>query len=89
MTRTPEQKAADDALTAAIEAVQAAYDDDPIEGVLTAYIVIAKRRWWEEDDAGVTSITSISKDNALPVDEMLGLAEYAAVMYRDEISSSD
>ncbi|MBF6291817.1 hypothetical protein IU454_08060 [Nocardia farcinica] len=84
MPRTPEQIAADDALTAAIEAVQRAYDDE-LQGVLTGYVVLAKRRYWDESGDGYTAVTSIAKDSAMPVDEQLGLVEYASTLYRAEI----
>jgi hypothetical protein len=89
VTRTPEQVAADDALTAAIEAVQRAYHDDGNEGVLTSYIVIAKRRYWEADGTGVTAIDAIPKDGQVPLDECLGLVEYVGVRYRADIASDD
>ena len=44
MSRTPEQIAADDNLTAAIEAQQRAYHDDN-EGVLTEYVIVSERTY--------------------------------------------
>lgn len=85
MNRTPEQVAADNALTDAIEAVERAYHGES-EGVLTTYVVIAKRKFWDEDGTGVTAITSASKDSDVSLDELLGLVEYAAARYRLEIA---
>lgn len=86
MSRTPEQVAADDALTAAIEAAERAYHGDDSEGVLVSYVVIAKRKFWDSDGAGVTAISSINKDSDVSMDELLGLVEYASTRYRAEIA---
>ncbi|WP_280498376.1 hypothetical protein [Nocardia farcinica] len=86
MSRTPEQVAADEALTEAIEAVERAYHGDVNQGVLTSYVVIAKRKYWDEDGDGVTAISSMPKDSDVSIDELLGLVEYAATRYRAEIA---
>lgn len=86
MTRTPEQVAADDALTAAIEAVQQAYHGDDNVGVLTSYVVLVKRKFWDSDGDGVTAISSMPKDGDVSIDELLGLVEYASTRYRVEIA---
>ena len=84
--RTPEQVAADEALSAAVDAAQRAYDDDT-EGVLTSYVVIAKRRYWNGDD-GYTAISTLGMDNNVPLDEQLGLTEYASTVLRTEITQA-
>jgi hypothetical protein len=94
MPRTTEQIAADDNLTEAIEAVQAAYyseygDDASPHGVLTSYVVLAKRKWWDEDGDGVTASYSIPKDNDVPIDELLGMVEYASTRYRKSIAEDE
>lgn len=85
MTRTPEQITADEALTAAIEAMQLAYHGEP-EGVLTTYLVVAKRRWWDDDGDSLTAVYIDVKDGDIPIDEQLGLAEYAAARIRRRIT---
>ncbi|WP_280246176.1 hypothetical protein [Nocardia abscessus] len=87
MPRTAEQRDADDALSAAIEAVQNAYHGEP-EGVLTSYLVIAKRKWWNDDGDGVTSYYTIPKDNDMPLDEQFGLMGYALTLCRKDIADA-
>lgn len=86
MTRTPEQVAADEALTAAIEAVQMAYHGEP-EGVLTTYVVVAKRRWWDEEGDSMTAVYIDVRDGDMPPDEQLGLVEYAAARIRRRVAA--
>jgi hypothetical protein len=88
VARTPEQVAADDALTAAVEAVQFAYlkDGEDVGGVLTEYLVIATRRNWDEDGNGWTTTSSRVRDGEMPLDRQLGLVEYAAVRIRKRIA---
>ena len=81
MARTPEQVAADDALTAAIEAMHRAYHPE-IEGVLTKYMVLAQRQWWDEDGDAVTANCMSPRDNSVPLSDQLGLVEYAGARLR-------
>lgn len=87
MARTAEQIAADDGLTAAIEAVQRAYHD--VEGVLTTYIVMAKRKWWDEDGDPFVGYYRLTKDDDVPLDEQLGLIGYADTRVRKMIAEGD
>ena len=87
MTRTPEQIAADDALTSAIEAVHQAYYADGVEGVLTKYIVLAQRQWWDEDGDAMTANYMSPRDNGIPLSDQLGLTEYASTRIRRQIGS--
>ncbi len=88
MTRTPEQIEADNALTDAIEAVHRAYDDD-IEGVLTKYVVLAQRQWWDDDGDSITASYSSPRDLGVPVSDLLGMVEYASTRFRAEIARDD
>lgn len=85
--RTPEQVAADDRLTAAIEARQRVYMQEPLSGVLTAYVVVAKRKWWDEDGQPIAEMSTIGKDREVSLDELLGMVEYAAARLRKVIAS--
>lgn len=76
MPRTPEQKAADEALTEAIEGVWRAYDpDDDDPGLLTDYLVIAVRRGFDAEGDSWTSVGSFSRDDSVPAHTQLGLLE--------------
>lgn len=85
MPRTPEQVAADEALTAAIEAVHRAYFE-PVQGVLTKYLVLAQRQWWDEADDAVTANYGTPRDNDVPLSDLLGMVEYASTRYRKVIA---
>ncbi|GLY32120.1 hypothetical protein [Kineosporia sp. NBRC 101731] len=81
--RTPEQSAADEALTKAIEATLAAYHDSDQPFLLTDYIVITCQRAWDgEDGEPLTAVGTIHRDGDVPIHVCLGLAEYAATRYR-------
>lgn len=87
MTRTPEQVKADDELRAAIENVHQAYDD--VEGVLTKYVVLAQRQWFDDDGDRVTTNWANPSDGCVPISDLLGLVEYAAARYRRAITDDD
>ncbi len=86
MARTPEQVKADEALTEAIETAQRAYYGDDIDGVLTTYLVVAKRKWWGEEEGTYVGYHRLVKDNDGPLDEQLGLLEYTAARVRKIIN---
>lgn len=101
MPRTPEQVAADDALTEAIEQASRAYgigdawsDEDlaelgvtsPPPMVLTEYVVVTYRRGWLPDGSAFGFYGRIHRDNDVPVHVCLGLAEYAATRWRAEVT---
>lgn len=76
MPRTPEQREADTALTAAIEAVWRAYDpDDDDPGLLTDYMVIAVRRGYTDEDDPWACVGSFTRDDGVPIHTQLGLME--------------
>lgn len=86
MSRTAEQKAADDALTAAIEQVRAAYcDDEPDGAVLTDYVVVQVWQGWDADGDGYTITASHPRDQDVPLYRLLGLLEYARARYREDL----
>ncbi|WP_454199576.1 hypothetical protein [Nocardia sp. Marseille-Q1738] len=87
MPRTPEQVKADDALTEAIEVVHRAYNDD-VEGVLTTYVVLAQRTWWDEEGRRFAASYCTPKDCNVTLSEQLGMVEYASTVYRSEIIDS-
>lgn len=74
--RTSEQKAADEALTAAIEAVTAAYWPDEERGILMEYIVCGAAMMAPDDDGdGRTALVHIMRDGDLPHHRAIGLLE--------------
>ncbi|WP_328439134.1 hypothetical protein [Nocardia puris] len=88
MTRTPEQVAADDALADAITAAQLAHHGTA-EGVLTTYVVVAKRQWWDEQGGRYVAYYRNLRDDDVPLDEQLGLLEYAATRVRKLIAADE
>jgi len=86
MSRTPEQVAADDALTAAIEKWLQAYDPDDEPRILGEYVVHARIRVFDEDGDALTHHALIPRDGYVPTDLMLGMTEYAATLLRNRIT---
>jgi hypothetical protein len=72
VTRTPEQLAADAALTAAIQAVDVAYGGDPGD-TLGDYLVITA--WHRDRGPGETetAVMYASRDGAVPIYRLEGL----------------
>ena len=81
MARTPEQLTADNALTAAIEAMHRAYHPE-VEGVLTKYLVLAQRQFWDDEGRSTSAVYSSPQDDGLPLSDQLGLVEYAGARLR-------
>lgn len=83
--RTPEQKAADKALTAALEQVREAYHDyhfgegTPEPGVLTDYVVIANFSLIDDEEDEISTVLCHPKNGYLPLRNQLSLARYATV----------
>lgn len=90
MTRTSEQKQADEALTAAIEQVMAAYNEI-VKGVLSSYIVIAQRKFWNDDGDPLTQTYYIPCEDGASVSasDGLGMVEYIGVRLRKQIWVED
>jgi hypothetical protein len=77
MGRSDEQKAADEALTAAIQQVRTAYyPDEGDPGILTDYYVMSAWQGWSEEGEGFTSMMSTPRDGDLPLYRILGLLDY-------------
>ncbi|WP_327139315.1 hypothetical protein [Nocardia sp. NBC_01327] len=89
MPRTAEQISADDALTEAIDRHHRAYHPGDIEGVLTKYVVVAQRQWWDDDGDQMTAHLTTPRDEGLPLSDALGLLEFAATRIRRDISEDD
>ena len=85
MTRTPEQIAADDALTEAIERAWHAYYPGTEPGILTEYVVLARRRSYDDEGDPLTANAIMPRDGDIPIDLMLGLTEYTSARLRKRI----
>ncbi len=93
--RTPEQKAADQALTDAIDAVYRAYNhvealteaDGPV--VLTDYVVVCAFQGWDSDGDQFTQIMLTPRDGDMPVYRILGLLDYGVAREKAIISEPD
>lgn len=90
MARTPEQKAADEALTAAIEACRDAYFQDEMKddpdvpdgpGMTMEYLVIATATLVGDNGETYTRVYSLNKDDDVPVHRLVGLVEYTRMRY--------
>lgn len=89
MPRTPEQVAADDALTEAIKRTWRAYwENEPYadsdvpeeaagEGVMMEYMVIGTMASFDKDGEPYTHVFHVYKDGDVPIHRLLGMLEYA------------
>ncbi len=77
MTRTAEQREADDDLTRAVERVIGLYDNDGEHWVTTDYMVIAAQRRYDDDGDPLTAVAIAYRDGDVPIHHALGLVEYA------------
>lgn len=87
MSRTDEQRAADAALTAAVERVLQAYDDDA--WVLTEYVVITSQHRYDDDGDACTAVGVLMRDDDVPLHRALGLVEYASVRLRRRVAEPE
>ncbi|HEX6682965.1 MAG TPA: hypothetical protein VF062_09235 [Candidatus Limnocylindrales bacterium] len=86
MSRTPEQKAADEALTAAVEQALTAYGSEEQSYVLTEYVVLTAQTRYDEDGDAVTAVGIVYRDGDVPHHRALGLIDYAATRLRAAIA---
>lgn len=91
MPRTPEQKAADEALTEAIERVSRAYDTEGVAVGYTMmeYVVVTAMATWDEDGDGHTSIGIAYRDGDVPTHRAMGLMQYALTQLDDYVRRGD
>lgn len=88
MTRTPEQRDADDALTAAIERVLQAYDDGDA-WMLTEYVVVTAQHRYDDEGESLTAVGALFRDGDVPTHRALGLLDYGATRLRHRIAQGD
>lgn len=81
MTRTPEQKAADEALTDAVTRCIAAYGDGS-PAVVCEYVVAVALHGLDGDGEALTTVGLLYRDSDVPTHRALGLVEYAATRLR-------
>lgn len=74
-TRTDEQRAADEALTAAIARSMQAYEWT--DGLLTDYVIVTVQQSFTDDGDMGTSTGLLYRDNGLPYYRILGLLQVA------------
>lgn len=79
MARTAEQKAADEALTAAIEQTRRAYDTEGVTAgyTMAEYVVVSALVTWDEEGDGRTSVGIAYRDGDVPTHRAMGLLRYA------------
>jgi hypothetical protein len=93
MARTPEQVAADDALTIAVQTAALVYGWAP-DAVVTDYLVVLSAQTWDADGDITSDEGVLLRDGYMPDYRARGLAQYAvdALTDRDlldEYASSD
>jgi len=88
MPRTAGQKAADEALTAAIEQVRAAYYPGDIgQSALADYLVVWSEMHFTDDGDRAVAVGIHARDSDLPPHQQLGLVAYADTRIRDTINA--
>jgi hypothetical protein len=87
--RTDAQRAADEQLTAAVEAVARAYDNLPAATVLTDYLVVGQGVRWDDDGEQITQIFTAFRDGAMGPVQILGLLDYALSRWRHVFATED
>jgi hypothetical protein len=83
VSRTPEQRKADDNLTEAIDAVRKAYDcHGEIDGFLmTDYVVIYAAQKYDKDGDSLTALGIMPRDADVPLYRLMGMGEYAVAQW--------
>lgn len=89
MPRTTEQVAADDALTASIEAGIAAYYGVEQPFILSEYIVVLCQQTFDDEGDGLTAIGTLYRDGDVPPHRALGLLDYASTRLKRAICDDD
>lgn len=91
MARTPEQKAADEALTEAIERVRRVYDTEAVTAGMTMmeYVVVHAAATWDEEGDGRTSVGVVYRDGDVPIHRAIGLLRHALVEMEDYVRSPE
>lgn len=74
-TRTPEQRAADEGLTDAINTVNRAYFGDS-DRLLTDYVVVFAEQSWDDDGDPITAVGTNPRDGDMAIYKTIGLLEY-------------
>lgn len=87
--RTKEQVAADEKLRDAIEEAGIAYGHEPSGGIMLGYIVMSKRRYFDEDGDALTAVDRLVSDPAPSLDEQMGMHEYDLVRLRKIVHELD
>lgn len=77
MARTPEQTAADDALTEAVKTAMAAHNMDA--GLLTDYVVCVAAQHYDDDGDIRTLYGSLYMDDSMPHYRIIGLLRMATM----------
>lgn len=88
MARTDEQKAADEALTAAILKCREAYGADN-QYLLTDYMVLTAETRFDEDGDQITAYTRIYREGDMPWYRILGLIDVHRQLVHHHFTSDD
>lgn len=86
MPKPPEEKEADDRLTAAIEnwlrvnKFDGSAEDDGIPRVLTDYLVFTATQGWKPDGESVTGHPLVFREDSMPLYRAIGLARLGLVI---------
>lgn len=90
--RTPEEKAADEALNKAIEDAVKAYGYAEAGGITAGWMVIVDQRIWRGNDGdggvGHTGLCTLYKDGDMPWVQILGLLRLATLRLEVQAAES-
>jgi len=85
MARTEEQKAADEALTAALEECHRVYFGADQGVIMTDYLAVVAHQGIVGDGTSKTVISTLVRDGDIPNYRVLGLIEYAHSAMRNGV----
>lgn len=87
---TPEQREANEALNAAVDATLRAYGYTGKELVTAGFVVLVDQRGWEEDGSSVSGVAYLFKDGDMPWTQAIGLVHAAQFrMEKDFMTEHD
>lgn len=89
MSRTPEERNADEALTTEVDRVVRTYSPELDLGILTDYVVIAAFQGFDADGEDETYVTLHPRDGNLPIYRIMGLLDYSQAHERGIVAAAE
>lgn len=88
-SRTPEQRAADEALTAAVQTALSAYEMVDEATVNVRYMVLVEQRVWSEDGYDGSGVSILFQEGSMPWPAIIGLLRAATLQQEHNYMSKE